>query len=152
MQINNGGTLGGQASIFSGGTLVQRGVECTHGTVSYTTVAALGAVTSGEITIQTGISGNVVYDQVLVNASTPFTFSSGTSPTVSMGRPGGTTDYELTGVLVPIDSTSPWTARPSPPQLTSTYSIVLAFAMTTGNLNALTAGALDWRICGYSAQ
>ena len=151
-QFNASGAFAGQSSIFSGGALVQRAVECTHGTVPYTTVAALGAVTSGEITIQTGISGNVVYDQILVNASTPFTFSSGTSPTVSMGRPGATTDYEMTGALVPIDSTVQWTARPAPPQLGTTYSVVLNFAMTTGNVNALTAGACDWRICGYAAQ
>jgi hypothetical protein len=42
--------------------------------------------------------------------------------------------------------------RPIPPQITSTYSIVLNFAVTAGNVNAVTAGSLTWEVCGYAAR
>jgi len=45
-----------------------------------------------------------------------------------------------------------WTSRPIPPQLTSTYSLVLNFAVTAGNVNAATAGSLTWEVCGYAAR
>ena len=150
MQVNSSNSFAGQSSIFSGGTLVQRAVECAHGTVGYASLTT--AASSQEITIQTGISGNVVYDQILVSPSIAFTGGSATLPTVSMGRTGAN-NYEMTGALVPIGSGSTfWSARPNPPQLTSTYNIVLNFAVATGNVNAFTAGSLDWRICGYAAQ
>jgi hypothetical protein len=152
VQYNNAGSFAGQSSIFSDGAKVQRAVECATGTVPYTSLTA--AATNQEITIQTGISGNVSYDQVLVSETTQFagTFS---GLTVSMGRPG-TNDYELTGTLVPLmvssGDTNFWTSRPSPPQLTGTYSVVLNFASTGANVNTATAGNLTWEMCGYAAR
>ena len=141
---------GSDSSIFSGGTQVQRLMQCAHGTVPYTTLTTASA--SQEIAIQTGISGNVRWDQVMVNPTTPFTGGTATLPTVSMGRTGSN-NFEMTGVQVPIGSGgTPWTARPIPPQLTGTYSVVLNFAVTTGNVNAFNAGSLDWEICGYAAR
>lgn len=71
--------------IFSGGAQVLRSVQCASGTVSYTSLTAASA--TQEITIQTGIQGNVRWDQVMVSETTKFagTF---TALTVSMGRPG----------------------------------------------------------------
>jgi len=155
MQINSSGSFGGQSSVFSAGTLVQRGVECTYGTTSYSTIAALGAVSSGEITIQTGISGNVRYDHVQVSETTQFSGSSVTGLTVSMGRTG-TNNSEMTGAAFPLLVSSGdlnyWNARPVPPQLSNTYSIVLGFVSSGANLSALTAGSLTWEICGYAAR
>ncbi|MEO8368098.1 MAG: hypothetical protein ABI806_02710 [Candidatus Solibacter sp.] len=140
-----------QGSIFSGGSPVQRQVECASGTVSSTALTA--AAPNQEITIQTGIPGHARWEQVLVSESTQFTGATGL--TVSMGRPGSS-NYELTGTLVPLGlsggDVNYWTARPGPPQLTSTYSIVLNFAVTSGNVNAATAGSLTWEVCGYAAR
>ena len=130
---------------------MQRAVECASGTVPSTSLTA--AAVSQEITIQTGVSGNVRWDQVLVSETTQFTGTTGL--TVSMGRPGSN-NVEMTGTLVPLMVSSGdvnyWTARPIPPQLTSTYSIVLNFAVTSGFVNAATAGVLTWEVCGYAAR
>jgi hypothetical protein len=42
--------------------------------------------------------------------------------------------------------------RPIPPQIASTYSIVLNFAVTTENVSAVTVGSLTWEISGYAAR
>ena len=153
VQINASGSFAGQSSIFSGGTRIQHAVECASGTVPSSTLAALPSGLSGEVTIQTGISGNVRWDQVMVSETVQFTGTTGL--TVSMGRPGSS-DYEMTGALVPLMISSGdsnfWTARPIPPQLTGTYSVVLNFAVTSGNVNAATAGTLTWEVCGYAAR
>jgi hypothetical protein len=149
-----GGAGGGGSSdttIFSGGTQVLRSMQCAHNTVSYTALTAAAA--SQEITIQTGISGNARWDQIMVSETTQFAGATGL--TVSMGRPG-TNNMEMTGAQVPLMVSSGdanyWTARPIPPQLTGTYAIVLNFAVTSGNVNAATAGALTWEVCGYAAR
>jgi hypothetical protein len=151
VQVNSGGSFAGQTSILSGGALVQRAVECASGTTSYSALTAAAA--NQEITIQTGISGNVRWDQVTISETTQFTGTTGL--TVSMGRPG-TNNYEMTGTQVPLMVSSGdanfWTARPIPPQLTGTYSLVLNFAVTSGNVNAASAGLVTWEVCGYSAR
>jgi len=151
MQINSSGSFAGQTSIFSGGTLAQRAMECTSGTTSYSALTAAAA--SQEITIQTGVSGNVRWDHVTISETTQFAGTTGL--TVSMGRPG-TNNYEMTGAQFPLmvssgDANS-WTARPIPPQLTGTYTLVLNFAVASGNVNAATAGSVTWEACGYSVR
>jgi hypothetical protein len=74
-----------------------------------------------------------------------------------MGRPGSSTHAELTnGVLFPLQvSTGDFnyvSTRPAPPQITGTYNIVLNFAVTSGNVNAATAGSVTWEVCGYAAR
>jgi hypothetical protein len=127
------------------------GPQCTSNIVPYTSLTAASA--SQEITIQTGVSGNMRWDQILVSETTKFTGTTGL--TVSMGRPGSS-DAEMTGTLVPLMVSSGdvnyWSARPIPPQLTGTYAIVLNFSVTSGNVNAATAGALTWEVCGYAAR
>ncbi len=151
VQVNSGGTFAGQTSIFTNGTPVQRAVECASGTTSYSALTAAAA--SQEVTIQTGISGNVRWDQVTVSETTQFTGTTGL--TVSVGRPG-TNNQEMTGAQVPLmvsgGDANFWTARPIPPQLSGTYSIVLNFAVTSGTVNTATAGAVTWELCGYSAR
>ena len=151
VQVNSGGSFAGQSSVLSGGTLVQRAMECASGTVPASALTA--AATNQEITIHTGISGKVRWDQVMVSETTQFAGATGL--TVSMGRPG-TNNYEMTGAQVPLMVSSGdanfWGARPIPPQLTGTYSIVLNFTVTSGNVNAATAGLLTWEVCGYAAR
>ena len=150
-QAVSGGSAVNQASILSGSTLVQRQVECASGTVN--SAALTAAAPNQEITIQTGIPGNARWEQVLVSETTQFTGATGL--TVSMGRPGSN-NYEMTGTTVPLGLSSGdvnyWTARPAPPQLTSNYSIVLNFAVTSGNVNAATAGSLTWEVCAYASR
>jgi ABC-type nitrate/sulfonate/bicarbonate transport system substrate-binding protein len=153
VQVNSGGTFGGQSSIFSGGTRVQNAVECAHGTTSYTALTAAAA--SQEITIQTGMSGNVRYASVLLSETTQF--AGGTGLTVSMGRPGSTTNAEMmNGAPLPLmvsgGDVNYASTRPIPPQITSAYSIVLNFAVSAGNVNAATAGSLTWELCGYAGR
>ena len=151
VQVNSGGSFAGQSSVLSGGTLVQRAMECASGTVPASALTA--AATNQEITIHTGISGKVRWDQVMVSETTQFAGVTGL--TVSMGRPG-TNNSEMTGAQVPLMVSSGdanfWGARPIPPQLTGTYSIVLNFTVTSGNVNAATAGLLTWEVCGYAAR
>jgi len=147
--VSGGGA--GQISIFSAGAPVQRQVECASGTIG--SAALTAAAPTQEITIQTGIPGNARWEQILVSETTQFTGTTGL--TVSMGRPGSN-NYEMTGTLVPLGVSSGdvnyWSARPAPPQLTSTYSVVLNFAVTSGNVNAATAGSLTWEVCGYAVR
>jgi hypothetical protein len=75
MQINSGSSFAGQTSIFSGGTLAQRAMECTSGTTSYSALTA--AAPSQEITIQTGISGNIRWDHVTISETTQFAGTTG---------------------------------------------------------------------------
>jgi hypothetical protein len=150
--VGGGGTSSSaDTSIFSGGFQVLRSVQCASGTTSYTALTA--AAPNQEITIQTGMSGNVRWDQVTLSETTQFAGTAGL--TVSMGRPGSS-NYEMTGTLVPLMVSSGdanfWTARPIPPQLSGTYSIVLNFAVTSGYVNAATAGVLTWEVCGYAAH
>jgi hypothetical protein len=149
--VGGGGGGSSDASIFSGGTQVLRSVQCASGTASYTALTAAAA--NQEVTIQTGISGNVRWDQVMVSETAQFAGTTGL--TVSMGRPG-TNNYEMTGTRVPLMVSSGdanfWTARAMPPQLTGTYAIVLNFSVTSGNVNAATAGSLTWEVCGYAAH
>lgn len=155
-QINSSGAFAGQASIWSGGTLKQRAVECATGTISSTTIAALGAVGFGEITIQTGVAGTTRLEQILISETTRFTGTAWTALTASMGRTGPTTNAEFTGVAVPLMQSSGdanfWSARPIPPQLGATYTIVVNFNATGGLMNAATAGLLTWEVCGYAAR
>jgi hypothetical protein len=128
-------------------------VECASGSVSASALTAAAA--NQEITIQTGISGNVRWDQVMVSETTRF--ASTTGLTVSMGRPGSTTHAEMTnGTKLPLmvsgSDANFSSTRPIPPQITSTYDVVLNFAVTSGNVNAATAGVLTWEVCGYAAR
>jgi hypothetical protein len=156
MQVNSSGSFGGQGSVFDAGTKVQRAVECTKGTTAYTALTA--AASSQEITILGGttpLSGNLRYEGMLMSETTQF--ASTTGLTVSMGRPGSTTHAEMSnGSTMPLQVSAGdgnyVSARPLPPAINTTYSIVLNFSVTSGNVNAATAGALTWEVCAYAAR
>jgi hypothetical protein len=126
---------------------------CTSGTVSYSALNVAAA--SREITIQTAVSGNTRWMGIVLSETTQFAGTTGL--TVSMGRPGSTTHAEMTNgtafpLMVSSGDVNYISTRPIPPQITSTYDIVLNFAVTSGNVNAATAGALTWEVCGYAAR
>ena len=154
--VGGGGGATSQPSIFTGGTLVQRQVECASGTVPFSALTA--ATPAQEITIQTGIAGNVRWDQVLISETTQFAGIPTLS--VSMGRPGVNNNLEMSGVSLPLKlsggDANYWSTRPIPPQLAGTYSIVLNFLgngnLGNGSASNFTAGAVSWEVCGYAAR
>lgn len=165
LQVNSAGSFAGQAFGLGGGgsRVSQRGTECATGSVSLSggiwtypggTVAAAAAA-SQEITIITGLTGDMRYSRTLLAESTQFASSSVTAAKVSLGRSGSSTDDELlpqTSFMV--SSGNAWFAedRPQTPILgtANTYSIVLAIRTTGGNVSNLTAGAAYYEVCGYA--
>lgn len=136
-----------QTSPTGGGS----GIACQHNTVTAATLAGLSSGASKEVTIISSVPGTTRYDQVLVSETVLFTGTTGL--TVSMGRPGSTTHDELTGASLALQvsagDTNFFSSRPIPPQLTTTYDIVLAFSVASGNVNSATAGTLYYEICSY---
>ncbi len=126
------------------------GITCSSGTVNAATLQGLASGVSGEVQITTGTLGTFRYDQILVSETTQFV--GGTGLTVSMGRTGAN-NTELTGTTVALGVSSGdanyWSARPIPPQLTTSYNLVLNFVVSSGNVNGVSAGVLTWQICGY---
>jgi hypothetical protein len=137
---------------------VQVGSPCQTGTIGYATIAALGATTNGEITIVAATPGTQRYQGVVISETTQFVGTSVTSLTVSMGRAGSTNHAEMTnGINFPLMASSGdvnyISTRPMPPQITSSYGIVLNLIEVGGTgLNALTAGSLTWEVCSYAAR
>jgi hypothetical protein len=161
MQVNSGGSFAAQVSGLSGGAsrLYQRGTECATGTVSLSggvwtypggTVAA-AAATSQEITIITGLTGDMRYNRVLLAESTQFTSSTVTVAKMSLGRPGTTDDEMMPQTTFMQPSGTFAEDRPQTPIIgaVNTYSIVLAVRTTGGNVSALTAGSAYYEVCGY---
>jgi hypothetical protein len=123
--------------------------QCSGGSVSYSSFTATG---SQEIPILVGVSGSTRYDQITLSETTKFDNITGLK--VSMGRPGSATHAEMLGGWFDLGVSSGafnfWNARPVPPQLTSTYTIVLIFTVPSGTLNVAEAGVLTWEICGWN--
>ncbi len=165
MQVNAAGSFAGQVFGLDGGgsRVAQRGTECATGTVSLSggiwtypggTVAA-GTGTNQEITIITGLTGDMRYTRTLLAESTQFASSKVTATKVSLGRAGSSTNDELlpqTGFMV--SSGNAWFAedRPQTPILgtSNTYSVVLAIRTAGGNVSDLAAGAAYYEVCGYA--
>ena len=167
MQVNSSGALAGQSSALSGGgsRFFQRATECAAGTVSLSsgtwtypggTTASTGTA-SQELTIITGLNGNIRYTRVLASEHTVFSSSTVTITKVSIGRAGSSTNDEmLPQTSFMVSSGDVWFAedRPQTPILgvSNTYSLVLAIRTTGGNVSALTAGAVNYEVCGYVSQ
>jgi hypothetical protein len=153
IQVKSGGASAGESSIFSAGTFVQHAIECEHQSIAAAAVAALGARTSGEITLQTSISGDVRYEQIKVSETMQFA-GSFTGLTISLGR-SGSSNAEFTGaipLMVSSGDVNYWAGRPIPPQLTGTYTIVAGFISTGANLSTASAGSVDIEICAYQGR
>lgn len=124
-----------------------------NGTVAFGALTAAAA--SQEITIRTAVPGTARYYGILLSETTQFAGTTGL--TVSMGRPGVSTHAEMTnGVNFPLQVSTGdfnyFSTRPIPPQITTTYNVVLNFAVTSGNVNAANAGLLTWEVCAYGAR
>lgn len=125
--------------------------SCSRGTTDYTAVT--GRTPSREVTIETLVPGTFRPFSILLSETQKFVSTSGLS--VSMGRPGPSTDAEMTGspFLLGVSSgdVNYFSARPIPPQLTDSYSVVLNFTATPPNNVNATAGLLTWEICGVDS-
>ena len=167
MQVNSSGALAGQSSTLSGGgsSVFQRATECATGTVSLSGgtwtypggTTASTATASQEITIITGLNGNIRYTRVLASEHTIFSSSTVTITKVSIGRAGSSTNDEmLPQTSFMVSSGDAWFAedRPQTPILgaSNTYSVVMAIRTTGGNVSALTAGAINYEVCSYASQ
>lgn len=167
MQVNSSGALAGQSSMLNGGgsSVSQRATECATGTVSLSGgtwtypggTTASTATASQEITIVTGLNGGIRYTRVLASEHTIFSSSTVTITKVSIGRAGSSTNDEmLPQTSFMVSSGDVWFAedRPQTPILgvSNTYSLVLAVRTTGGNVSALTAGAVNYEVCGYALQ
>jgi hypothetical protein len=153
MQYNSNGSFAGQPFALSG-SVFQRGVECSSGTVSYTALTA--SATSQEVTIVTGVPMKFRFLHMVVQEATQFASASVGSATVSAGR--ASVDTDLIPAFALKSASTPqnfWYDRPGTPVIgTGTYDLVLQFvgsgALGTGSATNFTAGSVYWEVCGFS--
>jgi hypothetical protein len=107
-----------------------------------------------EIPIIPGLTGAQRYTRILASEDTQFTGPGITATAVSIGRPGATTDDELLPQTpFMVSGGSAWFSEdhPNTPILgANPYTLVLAIRTTGGNVAALTAGVVNYEVCGYS--
>jgi len=153
MQFNSSGSFAGEPFVL-GGSVFQRGVECSTGTVSYTSLTANS--NSQEVTIVTGVPAKFRFLHMIVQEATQMTSASVNAVTVSAGR--AAVDTDLLPAFALKSSSAPqnfWFDRPGTPVLgTGTYDIVLQFvgstALGNGSASNFSAGSVNWEICGFS--
>jgi hypothetical protein len=155
LQLNSNGSFAGQAYVLSGSAF-QRGVECSSGTVNYSSLTANAS--AQEVTIATAVTGKFRFLHMIVQESTQFASASVGTLTVSAGRPGVGTDVIPAFALKSANSPQNyWFDRPGIPIVgTGTYDLVLQFtgagALGNGSASNFTAGALYWEVCGFGVQ
>jgi hypothetical protein len=168
IQYNNSGSFGGLTNPLTsgGGTTYAAGHYCNTGSISLSSgtftypggTASAASATSQEFTIITGLDGRLEYDSTQLSEHTKFTQgASVTNLTGSMGLTGSSTnDLLLPQTQLMQSSGDAWFAydRPQPPILGSsnTYSIVIALRTTGGNISDLTAGQINYKVCGWLNQ
>jgi hypothetical protein len=137
-------------------------VHCESGLISGPSFSALPAAPNVETTIMQ-LPANWRYEQITLCETERFLGQS--IVTASMGRPGPTNNYELSGAVAPLGASANnlncWQARPIAPQFTGPYSIVVNLAAQTfdaltgvstpGDITKLSSGVLTWEVCGYKA-
>jgi len=125
---------------------------CRCGTVD---AAALTAKSfSQEVPVVTALPGTFRFSHVLLRESTQFgTYPIGTL-SVAMGRAGNGTDVTSPFTLRNATLNSFWYERPSPPQITGAYDLVLffqaSFPLGDGETSNLKGGTVAWEVCGFS--
>ncbi len=163
----SGGGGGGTNPFAAGGSSITTpGRFCASGTLAISSTnftwngntVALSGLTNvlEEFTIATSVPITTLYDQLYISEHTQFTSSTVTFLKASIGRPGSTTDDELL-VQGPLMQSAGdvwyWFDRPQAPTLSgSAYSLVIALRSTGDNISALTAGSINYTVCGFSVQ
>jgi hypothetical protein len=161
----NASPRGGKSSIAAKGEAAQiqprrpaptkPSPSCQCGTVSAGSLTAKS--NSQEVSILTGLPGSFRFDHVLLQETRRFASDSVASLAVGLGRPNQQADI-VSAVPLKSDSapSSFWYERPSPPQLTGAYDLVLNFKASSplgdSAVSNFSSGTVAWEICGYTAQ
>ena len=132
---------------------IQSSATCRCGTVAASSLTAPSV--SQEVPILTALQGNFRFDHVLVQETTRFSSESADSLVVGVGRASLGSDvvspFALESNSAPNNF---WYERPTPPQLTGSYDLVLNFKASSplgdGNVSNFSAGVLTWEVCGYN--
>lgn len=132
---------------------VQSSETCRCGIVAASSLTAPSV--SQEVPILTALGGNFRFDHVLVQETTRFSSESADGLVVGVGRAGLGSDvvspFALKSGFAPNNY---WYERPTPPQLTGSYDLVLNFKASSplgdGDVSNFSAGALTWEVCGYN--
>jgi hypothetical protein len=152
IQYNNSGNFAGQPFVLSG-SVVQRGAECSSGTVNYSSLIA-NAV-SQEVPVLTSVPAKFRFLHMVAQETTQFAGNVGTV-SVSAGRPAVDTDLmPALGLKASAAPQNFWFDRPATPVLgAGTFDVVLQFTgssvLGNGAVSNLTAGAVYWEVCGFS--
>jgi len=129
--VGGGGGTGSQTSIFSGGTLVQRQVECASGTVPYTALTA--AATSQENHDPDGHSRECAMGPGA--GQRDYAVRRNTHLVGFDGPAGGQQQYRDERCFPALEGigrdANYWSTRPIPPQVVGTYSIVAELLLGT---------------------
>jgi hypothetical protein len=128
---------------------------CRCGTLGASSLTAPS--NSQEIPILTGLAGTFRFDHVLVQETTRFSSDSVVSLVVGVGRANFGADvvspFPLKSDSAPYDFRY---ERPTPPQLTGAYDLVLNFKASSplgdGDASHFSSGTLTWEVCGSNAQ
>jgi hypothetical protein len=129
--------------------------SCRCGTVGAGSLTARS--NSQEVLVLTGLAGSFRFDHVMVQETRQFSSDSVSSLVVGVGRANLGADivsaFPLKSVSAPYNF---WYERPTPPQLTGAYDLVLNFKASSplgdGAASNFSSGALTWEVCGYNAQ
>ena len=101
------------------------------------------------------LAGAFRFEHVLLQETERFAPGGGVQLSVGAGRPGGGTEVVSPFALMSPYANNFWYARPTPPQLTGAYDLVLNFQASSplgdGATSRFTAGTLAWEVCGYYA-
>jgi hypothetical protein len=152
--VSSGGTSAFAAQIRRRPPAVQPSFSCRCGLVGASSLTAQS--NSQEVLILNGLAGSFRFDHVLLRETTRFLSDSAASLVVGVGRPTLGPDvvspFRLKSDSAPY---SFWYERPTPPQLTGAYDLVLNFKASAplgdGAVSNFSSGTVTWEVCGYNA-
>jgi hypothetical protein len=128
-------------------------LTCQCGAVGASSLTAQS--NSQEVPILTGLVGSFRFDHVLVQETARFASDSVGSLVVGLGRvnlgPDVVSPFPLMSDSAPNHF---WYERPTPPQLTGAYDLVLNFKASSplgdGFASNFGSGTVTWEVCGYN--
>lgn len=132
---SGGGTSGG-------GT----GANCTTTTIAYGSLTA--AATTQSISLSGSIPASATVVLVRVKEQTQFTSGAVSALTVSVGRTGANTDYSpAVALMQAVSNTNFYHDGGALGTSVAAVTPTATFSSTGGNVNAMTAGSVDIKVC-----